>query len=395
MAQYLGLIIFLLPSYLIRFTIKGVPFTLLEVLVLGAIGWFVVRGGIKKLLAEKNVRLWLWLGVAWMLVGTVALFVSPDLRAAAGVWKAYIIEPTLLFFVFLIELHVEQTRRWVYYGLACLAAALGGLLAFQWLTGIGIHAPWDHIVPRRATGPFGYPNANALLLAPIAVLLGGLAWLEKKLSRRDRIFFAASALIASAGIFFVHSAGGMVGLAAGISFLLVIPSQTRRWAGVFIAFGGLVLALWPKLRVEVLFQDWSGKVHWWNWQETILMLRDHWFLGAGLAGYQQVFAPYHARQYIEIFMYPHNIFLNFWSEMGLAGLVLFLVVVFFAFRNGFDRNSQFAIRNSPAIAALAALLIHGLVDVPFFKNDLAIVFWLIIALAVVSTPEKKDSILKV
>jgi ASC-1-like (ASCH) protein len=33
-----------------------------------------------------------------------------------------------------------------------------------------------------------------------------------------------------------------------------------------------------------------------------------------------------------------------------------------------------------ALCGMAALLVHGLVDVPYFKNDLAILFWLIMAL---------------
>ena len=33
-----------------------------------------------------------------------------------------------------------------------------------------------------------------------------------------------------------------------------------------------------------------------------------------------------------------------------------------------------------AMASMAALLVHGLVDVPYFKNDLALLFWIIYAL---------------
>ncbi|MBU1180368.1 hypothetical protein KJ885_05475, partial [Patescibacteria group bacterium] len=33
-----------------------------------------------------------------------------------------------------------------------------------------------------------------------------------------------------------------------------------------------------------------------------------------------------------------------------------------------------------AICAMSALLIHGLVDVPYFKNDLSILFWIIFSM---------------
>ncbi len=34
------------------------------------------------------------------------------------------------------------------------------------------------------------------------------------------------------------------------------------------------------------------------------------------------------------------------------------------------------------MAAMVVIVIHGLVDTPYFKNDLAILFWLIIGLLI-------------
>jgi hypothetical protein len=33
-----------------------------------------------------------------------------------------------------------------------------------------------------------------------------------------------------------------------------------------------------------------------------------------------------------------------------------------------------------ALPVIIAILVHGLVDVPYFKNDLAVLFWMLIAL---------------
>jgi O-antigen ligase len=106
------------------------------------------------------------------------------------------------------------------------------------------------------------------------------------------------------------------------------------------------------------------------WAETWNMLKDRPVLGAGLSGYPTVFKPYHLAGHIEIFQYPHNIFLNFWTELGLLGVVLFLMTVALAFRRA---------RNPAITASFIVILVHGLVDVPYFKNDLAFLFWLLIA----------------
>ena len=104
------------------------------------------------------------------------------------------------------------------------------------------------------------------------------------------------------------------------------------------------------------------------------MLRDHPFFGAGLAGYPKIFSPYHKATYIEIYQYPHNIILNFWSELGLLGLIALLWLIIQFTRTALQQK-QYRL-----LACMLVIVIHGLVDVPYFKNDLAVFFWLLIAL---------------
>ncbi len=182
----------------------------------------------------------------------------------------------------------------------------------------------------------------------------------------------------------------------GISIIsaLILPSLRQR--------------AWEYLRLE----DFSGQVRKAQWQETGIMLRDgNWLWGAGLSGYSTAIEPYHAPgiylhtdnpdheelivsspeyqarywQPLEIFMYPHNIFLNFWVELGLMGFLVFLWIIFKALYQSFLGlfGEKDPARRSLAITLLATIfviLIHGIVDVPYFKNDLSVLFWLIIAL---------------
>ena len=138
--------------------------------------------------------------------------------------------------------------------------------------------------------------------------------------------------------------------------------------------------------------------------------------GAGLANYQNAVAPYHQEgiffnidndpefhrhvvwdeeykkshwQPVEVYLYPHNIFLNFWTELGLAGMVLFIWIIgkYLAIS---IRNLKLEIRNSKfkenkylvigLMCSMVVVIIHGIVDVPYFKNDLAAMFWLLIAM---------------
>ena len=100
------------------------------------------------------------------------------------------------------------------------------------------------------------------------------------------------------------------------------------------------------------------------------MLADHPYLGAGLNGYPVALAPYHDATFYEIFQYPHNVILNVWCELGLLGLIGFfgcvLFITHFAWQN---KKDPWVLA---CAAALLTMLIHGMVDVPFMKNDLVI-----------------------
>ena len=112
------------------------------------------------------------------------------------------------------------------------------------------------------------------------------------------------------------------------------------------------------------------------------MLKDHWFFGAGFGGYPTVFDPYHKKRFIEIFQYPHTLVFNFWSETGLLGLAAFTGVVVRWIKECLQVwRKQRATDAMIFFAPLVALLVHGLVDVPYFKNDLALQFWIFAFLA--------------
>lgn len=136
--------------------------------------------------------------------------------------------------------------------------------------------------------------------------------------------------------------------------------------------------------------------------------------GSGLSNYQFSVAPFHQEgifvknddpdwhrltvwneeyrnsvwQPLEIYLYPHNIFLNFWTELGLLGVLLFTWLIgryFFltwklkkiATKQGGNLETGLLVG---LFGAMITVMIHGLVDVPYFKNDLSVLFWLLIAL---------------
>jgi len=365
----------LLPGYVLRLKLGPLPTTALEICVgvllitftLG-FGWSGWKDG------WKHLKQWQWPMLAWLLTSLLACLWAPSVIGALGLWRAYILEPLLVFVMLPILVASEREKKYFEYALYGLVGWVTLWAAFQFATGVGIPSPWNVAISagRRATGPFPYPNALALLVVPI----GAFAFARKYW------LVAAVALFAA---LLARSDGGVGALLIACWVVLLFDKRWRKPALGLALAAVLAIGIIPQIREPfvklVTFQDWSGRVRVWMWDETVHMLKDHPLTGAGMGGYPTVVAPYHGHDFIEIFQYPHNILLNFWSETGLLGLIAFgwILWAWFGYAKG-----RVSARPLLVLAPLIALLVHGLVDVPYFKNDLAMAFWMIIALSTVA-----------
>jgi O-antigen ligase len=75
-----------------------------------------------------------------------------------------------------------------------------------------------------------------------------------------------------------------------------------------------------------------------------------------------------------------------WSELGLLGMFAFaalMAILLWKGWRGFTRATGFyrAVLWGTS-AAFVALLVHGIFDTPYFKNDLSLEFWTVAALEV-------------
>lgn len=431
------LLVLLLPLYLLRFTIV-IPMTFLEVMILIVFAvWFLKnrdelvgrwKGLLKgKKVLEKNKYPFQWIVVAWLVVSFIAVGVGGFSNAAFGIWRAYFFEPLLLFIVII---NTHQTKEKIVcllgsFGLSTVAVSVFAI--YQYVTGNLIpNEFWASSANRRATSFFPFPNAVGLYLGPIIMLLiGNLGRLWKSgakfitnewqyLGTILGIVFGLCAIVAA------KSEGAIFGLAIGlVLFGLFSQKKIRVLTISLVIVGGLVISFVQPLQHylvdRVLLRNFSGQVRQTQWKETWQMLVDGKLVsGAGLANYQSSIKPYHQEgifvkdyrdpnfqrkvvfneqlrnsvwQPLEIYLYPHNFILNFWTELGLAGVIVFLwIVITFlyygmrAYRQTKKDNDSFMYVVLGLSLSLVVMFIHGMVDVPYFKNDLAAMFWIIMGM---------------
>jgi len=366
-----------LPTYLLRLEILNVPTTFLEMMIgVLTVVWLIqiIRGTNNK--DQKflvSTGKWFLPFSLLLAAGIIGVIIAPDKITALGILKAYIVEPILFFVV------VRTSLKWYNDGETALkflgfgALTVAGFAIYQHLTNSAIPIPWD--VENRTTSFFPYPNAIGLFLGPIAVL--ALKFIGSSVARK--YYFLAWFWIIVFGtsvtaMFFSQTEAAWIAVPVTALIFGFLNKRTRPLSTLLIIGGIVTVCLLPNFQDKILLRDYSGGVRLKQWEETTAMLKDSWLFGAGLSGYQTALAPYHTHEEIEIFQYPHNIVLNIWSELGLLGLVAFIAFLWTAVwsikKSWQQKSSQFWITAATTMT-LVEMLIHGLVDVPFFKNDLA------------------------
>lgn len=400
----------LLPTYLIRPTIAGLPTTVLElcILILFAVWllkdrtWRRLRLPWSRATSYNPVPRSFSIPLSLLLIGAfIGMLVSENNVAAFGIFKAYFLEPAMFLIVLVYELKQRHEMRTLMYILGCLVIGIGIIAAWQMDTGLGIHNPfWQATATRRVTTLFGYPNASALLVAPLVGWFIG--WFIKTKDGFERLFAAAVIVAGLITIVAAKSTGALIGV--GVSCLVALWFFNKKMAGAAMGIAALLLlgfiiintggitTLYENVAANHLdLSSTSLEIRINQWRETLSLLADSPLTGAGLAGYQQALVPYHQYRFLEIYLYPHNILLNFWVEIGLIGLIgaAWLIMVCVKKLLAVLRDSQGS--NAYALALVCAwttLLIHGLVDVPYFKNDLSVLWMLLVGLSITTTQNR-------
>lgn len=407
-------ILALMPAYLLRLNIFALPTSVLELLILGgALGTFMhnlkkenwQKSKLRLLQLFKTEKYWLIILGIILISSVVAIFIAPEKIKALGLARAYIWEPIWLFLLFTIYWQKENIEKAIFFLIP--SALLINLLNFyQIIRGEGLIEFDGFSENMRVTGPYDYPNAVGLFLAPITIFLAYFIFKyfkEKKNLRLSGIFILISANLLS--IYWAQSEAALLAILL-TGFLVALNFKYLRSLAIIAAIGVLALAyqfnyldkIWEKLTL----QDFSGEIRQHIYMETSEMLQDNFLLGAGLASYQSKMENYHLNvlimrdkdrvfeQPVEIYLYPHNIILNFWSEFGFLAMLSFLfIIIYYIIKNYilfWKKKNLLALFSS---ATLLVILLHGLFDVPYFKNDLAIMFWFVMAAAVIVEVELK------
>ncbi|MDD3086823.1 MAG: O-antigen ligase family protein [Patescibacteria group bacterium] len=411
MIKYLVLVpILLIPTYIFRFTIFSIPTNVFEFSVLLAGLTFLIVW-LSNYLSGKAVKCNFGYLATYLLIlaAAISIYFSADKSTALGILKGWFIVPVILYLLVINYYPKERTKD------LSLAIFIPLMIVSIWATlqKIGVISTLfyqvgdpgfaDYLSRFRAFGPFESPNYLAMFVVPSIFLslpiFGYFKGATNKLLLSTLYIFPLYALYAS------HSLGGL--LAFGFASIVYFAFQTAKIHRLKILnsswkMTGLVLALivvaaifaltFSSIGSETYSRSMRIDIYRYAWD----LAKNHPIFGIGLGQFQAAARAISLDNLgfqlygLSYALHPHNLFLSYWLSLGILGLAAFIILIInFFVRLG--RSKSDVALSAGLFAAMTAILIHGLIDTTYFKNDLSAIFWLIMALSLLLEIKKKRS----
>lgn len=405
------LTILALPSYLFRFSFFGIPTNVLDILILLCIVWrlFFYKEKINcKLLFEKYKPFIFSAGL--ILFGlVVSILVNKNYAVGLGIVKSWFILPVLFFLVAASAVSDEKKENifLAYYASAFFVALislgyffLGHLPAMIYLPDMltqvmqaGIVLQTGITYDGRLAGIFNSPNYLAMYLSP-ALIIAIAQTQSAKLKAQNynsklKNLLIISILVILAAFYLTYSYAAWTAMIAGFLIMELVKNKFKiNFKKLLFAIGIiiiLILSQWNNKKFENLRSfdsrsSFESRIMIWRSAEKILA--DNWIWGIGAGNFQEKYLE--NQKYFPPYLewavpHPHNLYLTFWLYGGIFGLIGFLALLYFWFAYIWRKTKNPQLKFI-ALGIMFYVLLHGLVDTTYFKNDLAIIFWILFAI---------------
>ncbi|MFA6437658.1 MAG: O-antigen ligase family protein [Candidatus Paceibacterota bacterium] len=402
----INLIVFLLPIYLLKIKVGIFSTNFLELLILILLIMQLPKINFRKLGQYVKSNKLLSIGVGLLLTGTfVSTLVSDNLIASLGILKSWFIIP-LIFALIIINqdseiLHSAQNDN-------KKAPSILKSFAFSGITVSIISIFYIFFGMKtydgRSSAFFLNPNYLAMYLAPAWLIILSLIFFIK--NNREKILWITGLLVISIALFFTYSFGTWIGIMAGVTLISIlgykwdadIAPQRRNFTikkiipilSFLILLSFLIITVnSSKFQNTFISSRSSLNSRLMIWQSSLHILKDHWVLGIGPGNFQEYYLAYqkYFPPYLEWAVpQPHNIFLAFWLQSGILGIAGFIIIIIWFYKKGLQeimenkKNASQIYVRLILISIMTYTLVHGLIDTTYWKNDLSMTFWIVIAL---------------
>lgn len=272
---------------------------------------------------------------------------------------------------------------------------------------------------KRLTSTLGNRNYVSGYLALIFPIAFSFFLIESK--KRNKIFYETILLIIYTGIIVCHTRAIWIALFFSLLLFVYLLSHfkinnilkdNKKWLIILFSLFLLITLIYstdnPLNRSSITateravsafdMQGSSLRTRLLIWNSTIDMIKDRPLLGSGLGTFPLHYLDYQAdflqnnpdyMQFLGKAAEAHNEYLQIWAEMGIIGLLLFLLIIMIFYRTNLNsikklKTIEGKIIIIGLISGVTVTLVHSIFSFPFHVPAVGAAFWFLIGLAVAS-----------
>jgi O-antigen ligase len=374
--------VLLIPLYLIKFSIFGVPTNILEILIYSTfISFLLEKPDINWRELYKEYKLYIFF-ISLIFIGLIlSTLINQNYREGLGIIKGWFFDPILFSFVLIGKIRnqkdTESILKTFYFSSLVVSTIAFEYLFYGRLTFDG-----------RLRAFFSSPNYLAMFLAP-AIFIG--LYLIKNIKPEKGIkkyALPVTLIFISMIIFFTYSYAAWISIFLSLLAVGFITKKlNKKFILILIAIASIAFLTQlnnPKLN-KISSERSSLSSRMMIWKSSALMIENNFIFGIGPGNFQNKYLEY--QKYFPPYLEwavpePHNLFLAFWLQSGLVGFIgfLFLILVWIKRVLIEIKNKKNNLILAVFLGIILYTLFHGMLDTTYWKNDLALVFWIFLIL---------------
>ncbi len=254
----------------------------------------------------------------------------------------------------------------------------------------------------RATAGFKTPNGlGAYLTLFIPFSLSTVFYWKNNISKWVSFFIF---LLSFWSIIIAFSRGAFMGALMGLLFLIFFlrlqgKPVKKNYVFLFVAIFGIlaitgILVMNSHYVVDLLNRKGTADGRLSIWLESLQLIKDRPLFGHGINTFMRIF-QYYRKVPSSSPTFAHNCYIQMAVEVGIVGLVSFLVIILKLFLNQFRKretcysSNNFQVLSLGLLAGIFAFLVHSFFDNNLYSLQLSAFLWYMIGLYVAMDGLKK------
>ena len=388
------------PEIGMMFTFGLLPFTGVfknPSLVVMMLLIFVFVGFSFKFIRGKRVVHFEVLDIFVALLGFLLLFGGIASTGKAASFKSALLYCGFIASYFFI-VNMLRKKQWVYRctKLMVFSTSTIAIIGIFQQSATVINTSWVDVsmfsdIGTRVTALFDNPNMLSIYLVIVfPFVLNAVATAN---SFKERLLYSLCSLSIALCTLYTWSRGAWLGIIVATAVFLVLYNVKNIWV---LVLSLATMPVWSTLLPQNVINraisigtatDSSSVYRIYTWKGVFKMIKDHLFTGIGVgeSAFSEVY-PIYAYSGTETVMHSHNLFIEITVQLGIVGLLVFSMVLFFYFQKCFGAiamNKNDGKARSTIVAGIASIvgaLTMGLTDHIWYNYRVFFLFWAVIAL---------------